>query len=56
MFSQERKNQKVSGQASVEYLLTLSVVLVGMLGIGALFSDQVNRYLSMLFNLVLKPF
>ena len=45
-----------TGQASVEYLLTLAAVFAALAGTAFLFSTQVNRYLSFLFDLIILPF
>jgi hypothetical protein len=45
-----------SGQASVEYLLTLTAVFIAFAGVSIFFSDQVNHYLSLLFDLIALPF
>jgi hypothetical protein len=43
-------------QSATEYLLTLTAVLLAFSGIAALFSNQVNGYLSMLFKVLTLPF
>lgn len=45
-----------SGQAAVEYLLTLTVVFLAFTGVSVLFSNQVNHYLSLLFKMITLPF
>jgi hypothetical protein len=45
-----------SGQAAVEYLLTLTAVFIAFAGVTILFSKQVNHYLSLLFNMIVLPF
>jgi uncharacterized protein (UPF0333 family) len=45
-----------NGQTSVEYLLTLSVIFIAFAGASAIFSNQVNRYLSFLLDLITLPF
>ena len=45
-----------SGQAAVEYLLTLTVVFIAFAGVSILFANQVNHYLSWLFDLIVLPF
>jgi uncharacterized protein (UPF0333 family) len=44
------------GQASVEYLLTASAILLALSGITVLFSNQINAYLSLLFKVLTLPF
>jgi len=53
-----KKGIKLSekGQASAEYLLTLSAVFIAFAGASLLFSNQVDRYLSLLFDLITLPF
>jgi uncharacterized protein (UPF0333 family) len=51
-----KKSFSQSGQAAVEYLLTLTVVLIGMVGVSALFWSQVERYLSLLLPMIQLPF
>lgn len=53
---QRRGGLNASGQAAVEYLLTLTVVLIAFAGVSVLFSNQVNRYLSLLFDMIVLPF
>jgi hypothetical protein len=45
-----------SGQAAVEYLLTLTAVFIAFAGVSILFSNQVDHYLSLLFDLIVLPF
>ncbi len=45
-----------SGQAAVEYLLTLTAIFIAFAGVSILFSNQVNHYLSLLFDLIILPF
>ncbi len=45
-----------SGQALVEYLILVAAVSAGMLGVSFLFSHQVQRYLSYVYDLLSKPF
>ncbi len=45
-----------SGQAAVEYLLTLTSVFIAFAGVTILFSNQVNHYLSLLFDMIVLPF
>jgi hypothetical protein len=45
-----------SGQAAVEYLLTLTMVFIAFAGASMLFSNQVNHYLSLLFDMIVLPF
>jgi len=53
----KRGNQRgVSGQASTEYLLTLSAVFIAFSGAAILFSGQVDHYLSLLFRVIVLPF
>jgi uncharacterized protein (UPF0333 family) len=47
---------KASGQASVEYLLTLAAVFIAFAGVSVFFSNQVNHYLSLLFDMIVLPF
>lgn len=47
---------RLAGQASVEYLLTLTGVLIAFGGASILFNHQVNRYLSFLYDLITLPF
>jgi hypothetical protein len=56
MFAQKIRQSNQSGQAAVEYLLTLTVVFTALAGVTMIFSDQVSRYLSLLFELILLPF
>lgn len=57
MLSQKsRGNLDASGQAAVEYLLTLTAVFIAFAGVSLLFSNQVNHYLSLLFDLIVLPF
>ena len=53
-----RRGNKLSskGQASTEYLLTLAAVFIAFAGAALLFSNQVDRYLSLLFDLITLPF
>ncbi|HTA76422.1 MAG TPA: hypothetical protein VK791_04630 [bacterium] len=44
------------GQASTEYLLTITAILLALSGIAVLFSNQINGYLSLLFQVVTLPF
>ena len=54
--SLKKKNKwSVSGQAGVEYLLTLTAVLVAFAGVTAVFSSQVDRYLSLLLEIIALP-
>jgi hypothetical protein len=48
------KNQR--GQASTEYLLTITAILLAFSGIAVLFSNQINNYLSLLFQVMTLPF
>jgi hypothetical protein len=50
------KNTSPSGQAAVEYLLTLSVVFAGLAGVSALFWGKIERYLSVLIAMIQLPF
>lgn len=45
-----------SGQAAVEYLLTLAAVFAAFAGVSVLFSRQVGHYLSLLFDIIVLPF
>ena len=56
MFHKERNKLNASGQAAVEYLLTLTAVFIAFVGVTALFSNQVNHYLSLLFEMIKLPF
>lgn len=49
-------NFNSSGQSTVEYALTLTVVFLSFVGVTTLFSGQLNRYLSQLFDMVKLPF
>lgn len=53
-----KKQEKLNGlgQAAAEYLLTLSVVFISLAGVAALFSGQVDHYLSLLFDMIQLPF
>jgi hypothetical protein len=46
----------LSGQASTEYLLTLTGVFIAFSGVGVLFSKQINAYLALLFQVLTLPF
>jgi uncharacterized protein (UPF0333 family) len=46
----------VRAQSATEYLLTLAAVLIAFSGVAALFSNQVDRYLSILFKVLTLPF
>jgi uncharacterized protein (UPF0333 family) len=54
----DKRGNKInaSGQAAVEYLLTLTVVLIAFWGVAFLFSNQVKNYLSLLFDMIVLPF
>jgi Flp pilus assembly pilin Flp len=54
--SQRRSRMDASGQAAVEYLLTLTVVFIAFAGVSVLFSNQVDHYLSLLFDMIVLPF
>ena len=56
MIHQKKTKLNASGQASVEYLLTLTAVFIAFTGVTVLFSDQVGRYLSLLFDVIQLPF
>jgi len=56
MFTQKKRRMDQGGQAAVEYLLTLTVVFVAFGGVTVIFSDQVSRYLSLLFKMIQLPF
>jgi uncharacterized protein (UPF0333 family) len=45
-----------SGQAALEYLLTLTVVFIAFAGTSVFFSNQVNQYLALLFGMLQLPF
>jgi hypothetical protein len=45
-----------SGQAALEYLLTLTAVFIAFAGASVFFSNQVNRYLALLFGMLQLPF
>jgi hypothetical protein len=45
-----------SGQAAVEYLLTITAVFIAFAGVSILFSNQVDHYLSRLFDMIVLPF
>jgi uncharacterized protein (UPF0333 family) len=51
-----KKTLTNNGQTSVEYLLTLSVVFIAFAGASVLFSNQINRYLSFLLDVITLPF
>ncbi len=51
-----KKIFKTNGQASVEYLLTLTAVFIAFAGASVFFSKQVDRYLSFLFEMITLPF
>ncbi|HJT23063.1 MAG TPA: hypothetical protein VJ873_00690 [bacterium] len=55
-FCQNQSGDDASGQAAVEYLLTLTVVFIAFAGVSVLFSKQVNHYLSLLFEMIVLPF
>lgn len=55
-FRQQHGRQTASGQATVEYLLTLTAVFAAFAGVSVLFSSQVNHYLSLLFDSIVLPF
>jgi len=44
------------GQASTEYLLTITAILLAFSGIAVLFSNQINNYLTLLFQVLTLPF
>jgi hypothetical protein len=44
------------GQASVEYVLTLTVVFIAFAGASMIFSKQVDHYLSFLLDIITLPF
>jgi len=52
----KEKRTRSNGQASIEYLLGLSVTLAAMVGLGILFSDQVEGHLHSLARLIQLPF
>jgi len=56
MFNQRGRKLSSKGQASAEYLLTLAAVFIVFAGVPFLFTNQVNRYLSFLFDLITLPF
>ena len=56
MFTQKKRRMDQGGQAAVEYLLTLTVIFVAFGGVTVIFSDQVSRYLSLLFKMIQLPF
>jgi hypothetical protein len=56
MKSLQRLTVNPIGQAATEYLLIVTAVLLAFSGIVALFSAQVNDYLSMLFKILTLPF
>jgi hypothetical protein len=56
MFYQGGSQKTASGQAAIEYLLTLTIVFIGFAGVSLLFSKQVDHYLSLLFDLIVLPF
>jgi len=55
-FYQRRSGVNAVGQAAVEYLLTLTVVFIAFAGVSVLFSNQVDHYLSLLFDMIVLPF
>jgi len=55
-FRQHRSAANTSGQAAVEYLLTLTAVFIAFAGVSVLFSNQVDHYLSLLFDMIVLPF
>ena len=44
------------GQASVEYVLILTVVFIAFAGVSAIFSRQIAHYLSFLLDIITSPF
>ncbi len=54
--SSKETRQDESGQASAEYLLTLTVIFTAMVGISVFFSAQVDHFLALLFKLTQSPF
>ncbi len=54
----DKRGNKInaSGQAAVEYLLTVTAVFIAFSGVALLFSNQVKNYLSLLFNMIVLPF
>jgi hypothetical protein len=54
----EKRRIKISasGQAALEYLLTLAAVFIAFAGTSILFSNQINRYLALLFGILQLPF
>jgi hypothetical protein len=56
MFYKRGNKINASGQAVVEYLLTLTAVFIAFSGVTFLFSRQVNNYLSLLLDMIVLPF
>ena len=56
MLIQKKRMLNQCGQAATEYLLTLTVVFIAFAGVAVLFSDQVDHYLSLLFDMIQLPF
>lgn len=56
MSEKKESLRKISGQASIEYLLTLVAIFLAMAGVPVLFSSQVDRFLSLLFELIQPPY
>ena len=50
------KRLNCSGQAAAEYLLTLTAVFIAFAGVSSLFSKQIDKYLTALFQLICLPF
>jgi hypothetical protein len=55
-FHKSKGKLNASGQAAVEYLLTLAVVFISFAGVSILFANQVKHYLSLLFEVIVLPF
>lgn len=54
-FHKKLKKQNAGGQAAVEYVLLVTVVLSAFAGVAVLFSNQVDHYLSLLFDVIVLP-
>ena len=50
------KKSGASGQAATEYLLLIAMILMVFTGTTALFSKQIQTYLSLLFEMICLPF
>ena len=50
------KKSGTAGQAATEYLLLIAMILMVFTGTTALFSKQIQTYLSLLFEMICLPF